>query len=430
MFKKIILLTLLLVFITTTYSKQLLDKVIAVVDNGVITSSELNKQVEITKRQITAQNLPLPLPLAIRKQALQELINLHLQLQMAKQYSISIDNNEVNQAIERIAAMNHITLVEMQEEIKKQGMNWDEYHENIRKEILLSNLQQKVVGREVTITNDQVEHYLNTEGTIPDDRTQLTFHLKNIIVPVSENPSVDELQKARTEATRIIKQLKHASEFTHLLINRPKSTFVLEDNDLGERHLAEYPELYAKELVSMQEGQIVGPLKAGNGFHILKLVSIGGKSSHLVNLTHVRHILLKPDANMLAEDAKKQVYNIYQQLKSGKNFETMAKQYSLDTASAVKGGDLGWVTPGELVPEFEKTMNHLPLNQISTPVKTQFGWHLIEVLGRKQQDDSKAFRKQQIRQYLHQKKFLEAVQNWQQHIRADAYIHVIDKDLA
>jgi peptidyl-prolyl cis-trans isomerase SurA len=195
--------------------------------------------------------------------------------------------------------------------------------------------------------------------------------------------------------------------------------------------LAELPEIFAKEVVNMKAGQVVGPLRTGNGFQLLKLIAIGGENQHhIVTQTHVRHILLKSDASMLPEDSLKQINNIYQQLKSGKDFALMAKQYSLDSSTAVKGGDLGWVGPGELVPEFEKTMNSLPLHKVSHPIKTQFGWHLIEVIARKQKDDSVAFKKQQVRQFLQQRKFAEAVQNWQQHLRTEAYVNIVEKDLA
>jgi peptidyl-prolyl cis-trans isomerase SurA len=216
-----------------------------------------------------------------------------------------------------------------------------------------------------------------------------------------------------------------------LAIEESSDEFALEGGDLGERHLAELPELFAKEVVRMKAGQVSGPIRAGNGFQLIKLIAIGGDNQHhVVTLTHVRHILLKPDAGMLPSEALSQAKNIYQQLNAGKDFALMAKQYSLDSGSAVKGGDLGWVTPGELVPEFEKTMNELAVNKISSPVKTQFGWHLIQVLARKQKDDSDSFKKQQVRQFLQQRKFAEAVQDWQQHIRADAYINIVDKELA
>lgn len=226
-------------------------------------------------------------------------------------------------------------------------------------------------------------------------------------------------------------KIKKGDDFSRLAIENSSGEFALEGGDLGERHLAQLPELFAKEVVNMKVGQVVGPLRAGNGFQLIKLVSIGGeKQHHVITKTHVRHILLKPDPSLLPEDSKKQVNNIYQQVRAGKDFALMAKQYSLDSASAVKGGDLGWVAPGVLVPEFEKAMDKLSVNEISPPVKSQFGWHIIQVLGRKQEDDSEAFKKQQVRQFLQQRKFAEAVQNWQQHIRSDAYVKIIDKELA
>ncbi len=431
MYKRIALICVLLAAVGVTQAKQLLDKVVAVVNNSVITASELDKHVAMAKKQLLAQRIQLPPDSVVRKQVLQHLIDVDLQLQMAKQHGISIDDTELTQAIERIAAANHATLSQMREEIVKQGMGWNEYRESIRKEMILSNLQQKAVGHDVMITNEQVEQYLKTEGDLPVDRTHLTYHLQNIVIPLNEEPSSAQVKKAQATAAQILASIKKGADFSRVAVEKSTGDLVLDGGDLGERHLAELPELFAKEVVNMKVGQVAGPLRAGNGLQLIKLVAIGGEQQqHMVTLTHVRHILLKPDANMLPDDVKKQVNNIYQQLKAGKDFAKMAKQYSLDTGSAVKGGDLGWVTPGELVPEFEKTMNKLALNQVSQPVKTQFGWHLIEVLGRKQQDDSNVFKKQQIRQFLHQRKFAEAVQNWQQHIRTDAYVNIVEKDLA
>ncbi|MBI2785936.1 MAG: peptidylprolyl isomerase [Legionella longbeachae] len=430
MYKKIVLICILLAATGASQAKQVLDKVVAVVNNGVITSSELDKQVELSKKQILAQKMQLPADSVLRKQVLQHMIDVNVQLQMAKQHGLTIDDLELNKAIERIATMNHATLTQLREEIIKQGMTWNEYRENIRKEMLLSQLQQKAVGKDALVTNEQVERYLKTEGGFVD-RSSLTYHLQNIVIPLSEEPTSDQVKKAKSRAELLLKKIKKGDDFSRLAIENSSGEFALEGGDLGDRHLAELPELFAKEVMTMKVGQVVGPLRAGNGFQLIKLVSIGGENQHhVVTTTHVRHILLKTDPSMLPKDSKKQVNNIYQQLRSGKDFALMAKQYSLDSASAVKGGDLGWVTPGVLVPEFEQAMNKLPINEISHPIKSQFGWHIIQVLGRKQQDDSVAFKKQQVRQFLQQRKFAEAVQNWAQHIRSDAYVNIIEKELA
>lgn len=420
------------VFISVThlaFSQQLLDKVVAVVNEEVITSSELDAQVELSKKQMMAQKLEIPQDPALRKQVLQHLIDVQLQLQLAKQHGINIDETELNASIEKIAAMNNLALSQMREEIAKQGMNWKDYRENIRKEMILARLQQQAVGKEIQVTNDQVEHFLKTEDRI--DRANLTYHLQHIVIPLSEEPTPAEITKAKTQASNLLGKIKKGADFSRLAIEESSGDKALEGGDLGERHLAELPEIFAHEVVRMKVGQVTGPLRAGNGFQLIKLVAVGGETlHHMVTQTHVRHILLKSGPSMLPDETAKQINNLYQQLKSGKDFAVMAKQYSVDAASAIKGGDLGWVNSGELVPEFEKAMNALTVNAISKPVKSQFGWHLIQVVARRQKDDSEGFKKQQVRQLLQQRKFGEAVQNWQQHIRTTAYIQVIEKDLA
>lgn len=429
MFKRITLLCILCSVLSIAEGKQLLDKVVAIVNNGVITSSELDAQVELSKKQILAQKMQMPKESVLRKQVLQHLIDVDLQMQLAKQNGIAVDSTELNEAIERIATMNNLTLSQLREEITKQGITWQEYRQNVRKEMIISRVQQKAVGKEVQVTNEQVEQYLKTASTV--DNSALTYHLQNIVIPLTEEPTTEELKSAKANAEKLLAKIRKGEDFSRLAIEESSGELALEGGDLGERHLAELPEIFAKEVVNMKAGQVVGPLRAGNGFQLIKLVAIGGDNQHhVITQTHVRHILLKPDASMLPSDSLKQVKNIYQQIKSGKDFALMAKQYSLDAASAVKGGDLGWVSPGELVPEFEKTMNNLPLHKVSQPVKSQYGWHLIEVIARKQKDDTQAFKKQQVRQFLQQRKFAEAVQNWQQHLRTEAYVNIIEKDLA
>jgi len=429
MYKRVALVCILFASVGFANAKQLLDKVVAVVNTGVITSSELDKQVELTKNQILAQRMQLPEDSVLRKQILHHLIDVDLQLQIAKQHGIKIDNTELNEAIEKIATMNHATLSQLREEITRQGITWSEYRRNIRKEMILSRLQQNAVGKDVVVTNEQVNQYLDSGN--PLDLSALTYHIQNIVIPLNEEPTTEQVKKAKNEAEKLLVRIRKGDDFSRLAIENSSGEFALEGGDLGMRHLAELPEIFAKEVVSMKVGQVVGPLRAGNGFQLVKLVAIGGENQHhVITLTHVRHILLKTDPSMLPSDTIKQVKNIYQQIKAGKDFALMAKQYSLDSASAVKGGDLGWVAPGELVPAFEEMMNKLPLHQVSQPVKTQFGWHLIEVIARKQEDDTAAFKKQQVRQFLQQRKFAEAVQNWQQHIRSEAYINIMEKELA
>lgn len=428
MLKRIML--MLLISTGAVYAASL-NKIVAVVNEGVITESELKRHVEIMKGQIMAGKMQMPEETILRKQVLQHLIDMDIQLQIAKQNNLAVDEKELSAAIQKIAEANKITLDTLKTVLAQQGMDWDVYRENIKREMLLTRLQQNAVGKSVAVVTDQqVQDFIKTNGTNIDP-TSSTFHIQNIVIPLPESPTSEQVTQAKVKAAHLLARIEKGEDFNRLAIEESSGEFALIGGDLGERNLAQLPEIFAREVVRMKPGEVSGPLRTGNGFQLIKLVSVGGGNQiHLVNKTHVRHILVKKDSNVGEAQAERQINNIYQQLKSGKDFALMAKQYSLDAATAIKGGDLGWVTAGELVPEFEKVMDKLSVNKISTPVKTPFGWHLIQVLGRKTEDDTEAFQKQRVRNFLQQRKFTEAVQNWQQHLRGNAYINILDKDLA
>lgn len=419
----------LLIIPTLLFAGEPLDKVVAIVNDSVITESELNQQVDIFRHELESKRMQLPDEVALRKQVLQHLIEVDIQLQVAKQNDVTVDNADLNNAIEKIASQNKLTLTQLRDAVSQQGMSWRWYRENIRKEMIINRLQQKAVGPDVAaVSKQQVEDYLKTAKE--DEKMQQTYHLQNIVIPLSEEPTTEQLKKAEQKAKNILARLKKGEDFNRIALAESSGEFALDGGDLGERRLAELPEIFARQVVYMQVGEVAGPIRTGNGYQLIKLVAIGGNNQHHeVKKTLVRHILLKQGVRMTAEEAKKQANNIYLQLKAGKNFALMAKKYSHDTATAVKGGDLGWVSSGELVPAFEEAMDKLPLKQVSRPVKTPFGWHLIEVLERKSVDDSESFKRQQVRQFLQHRKFAEAVQNWQQHMKSQAYINIVDKQL-
>lgn len=429
MFRKIALVCLLLPTWALAEQVQPLDKVVAIVNDDVVTESELVSQVAALRQQLQAKNVALPSDKVLRKQILQHLIDVNLQLQMAKRNDVTIDDAEINAAIAKIAENNKISLTQLREAVAHEGLDWNVYRGNIKKEMLISRLQQQAVGKEIVVTPKQVEDYLKSPEY--NQQKNASYHVYNIVVPLPENPSTADVKKADAKARALLVKINKGANFSELALAESSGEFALEGGDLGVRHLAELPELFAKKIITMHVGEVAGPIRAANGFQLIKLAAIAEEDvHHTVTKAHVRHILVKQDSSMTADDALKQVQNIYQQLKSGKDFTSMAKTYSVDAASAVNGGDLGWVDSSDLVPEFAKSMETLPLHQLSKPVKSAFGWHLIEVLERKKVDDSKSYQRQQVRQFLTQRKFAEAAQNWVQHIRTDAYIKVMDKALA
>jgi len=406
-----------------------LDKVVAVVNDGVITQSEFNTQLDMWRQQLRARKAEMPPESALQKQVLNRLIDEALQLQLAKANGVVIDNGELDETISKIAADNHMTLATLREALQKEGLTFDAYRENLRKEMLIARMQQQAVGRDIVISTQQVEDYLKT--SVEADKSEHVFHVQHIVIPLSEEPTPGELKKAEAKAQVLLHKIKDGEDFSRLAIAESHGEYALEGGDLGERHLAELPTIFAKKVAHMKAGEVAGPVRTGNGFQLIKLVSTNhADTHHAVAKTHVRHILVKQDASLTEAQAEKQIENLYQQLKSGKSFAEVAKQHSMDVGSASKGGDLGWVTPEELLPAFSAVMTDLALNTISKPVKTGFGWHLIEVLERKEMDDSDAFQRLQVGQYLHQRKFGEAIESWQQHVRGTSYINIIEKDLA
>jgi peptidyl-prolyl cis-trans isomerase SurA len=433
MYKPMAYLTYLLFLLSITLNNafaEQLDHVVAIVNEGVITSTELNEQVNILRGQMLAHKVEVPPAVTLRKQVLQRLIDADLTLQLAKRNNMSIDDQELDAALNKIATDNKLSFAQLQEAVQHEGLSWNKYREKMRKEILMMRLQQKAVGHEVQVSAEQVEDYLKT---VPknQERAGATFQLQDLLIPLSEEPTSDQVKKAREKVSLALAKIHKGVSFDRIILEESNSDFTLQENDLGMRHLAELPEIFAKAAINMQVGEVQGPLRTGNGFHLIRLTAIGGDTGkHEVKKTHVRHILLKADTSMTSFEAQRQVNNLYQQLKSGKSFEKLAKQYSLDPVSAAKGGDLGWVVPGELVPEVEKAMDKLAIHQVSKPIKSTFGWHLIEVLERKTVNDTESFKRQQVRNFLQQRKFSEAVANWQQHMRTSAYIKIMDKELA
>ncbi len=429
MLKRVLFCLMLLPTLAVAEVPHPLDRVVAVVNDDVITASELDEQTEVMRQQLLAKKMQLPSDAILRKQVLQHLIDVDLQLQLAKNNNITIDSTELDESIAKIAAENKLSLTQLREELGKQGLTWDGYRDNVRREMLIARIQQRSVGKDIVVSTQQVNDYLKTSKN--NEKIQQLFHVENIVIPLPEEPTTEQLKKAREKARLLLTKIKQGEDFNRLAIAESSGDYALEGGDLGERHLAELPEVFANEVLRMKVGDVAGPIRTGIGFQLIRLVSVNeNKDHHEVTKTHVRHILLKQDANMTTAEANKQINNLYQQLKSGKDFALMAKQYSLDAASAANGGDLGWVMSDELVPAFAKAMNALPLHVVSKPVKSLFGWHLIEVMERKTEDDSAMFQRQQVRQFLQQRKFAEAVQNWQQHIRTDAYVNVMDTELA
>ncbi len=406
-----------------------LDRVVAVVNEKVVTRHELNKQLESTRQQMQAKKMPRLPEEMLEKQVLNQLITQSLQLQIADQSGIVIDDAEVDETIQKIAKDNHLNLTTFRKTLAKEGITFDAYREDLKKEMAIARMQQQAVGRDVMVSAEQVEDYLKTEQA--KAQAAKRFHVQHIVVALDDEPTPEQLRGAEKKAAAVLKKVKQGVPFEQVATMTSSEDYMVDSADLGERHLAELPEVFAEAVQRMKAGEVKGPLRTGNGLQLIKLVAVSEENKqHEVLKTHVRHILVKADASTTEAEARKRIDNLYEQLKSGKSFASLAKQYSKDVASGAEGGDLGWVTAEELVPAFAEVMKTLPLKTVSHPIKTGFGWHLMEVLERKKVDDSDAYQRQQVRVLLHQRKFMEAVENWQQQVRSTAYVDILDEALA
>jgi len=288
--KKLFLLGLLLPTISFAQAKpQDLDHIVAVVNDDVITASELNKRVMLIKEQSRANNMQIPSDAALRKQVLQQLIDVDLELQLAKANNLQVDNNQLNQAVRDIAKRNGLSVTQMKQKVEAQGQSYANYRKEIRKEILISQIQQQAVGKDIIVSDDQVDTFLKEFNNDPNRKE---YHVKNILIPLPESASAEQIKMAKTKANNIIKQLKQGSNFSEIAMAESSSQTALQGGDLGWRKKAELPSAFAKYVVNMKPGDIEGPIQASNGIHIIKLVDSKSSESQL-DRTQAQQLLFK-----------------------------------------------------------------------------------------------------------------------------------------
>lgn len=399
-----------------------IDRIVAIVDQTVITEQELESRIRTVTAQFKKQGTDLPEESILRKQILERLISDALQLQYAAQTGLKIDDNQLDKTIERIADQNQMTLTEFGEALAKDGISMRKFRSDIRSEITIARLREREVDGRVNVTESEIDNYLTTQAS--RNESQDEFEISHIIVRTPEEGATEDIQKAKAKIDDAVKQLSKGASFAKVSASVSDAPNALEGGNLGWKKGAQMPALFLDALNAMQVGDISPVLRSPSGFHILKLTNKRGGSSPLViEQTHARHILIKLSEVMNEKDGKAKMDNIKERLDNGEKFEVLARQFSEDS-TASNSGDLGWVNPGDTVPQFEKAMNELKDGQISEPVRTQFGWHVIQVLERRKQDMSKEAARLKARQEIRARKADEAYQDWIQELRDRAYVEL------
>ena len=397
-----------------------IDSVVAVVNDDVITRNELDDRIREVVRQLHRQNTPLPAEDVLQKQILERMITDMLQRQYARENGVRVDDTQLNLAITRIAQQNNFpSLDAFRAKLEADGVDYMKFREEIRSEIISTRLRKREVESKLVISEREVDDYLANKARIGSQGEE--FHLAHILVVVPEQASAAKIQAARERAEQALSKLNGGADFAQVAASISDAKDALKGGDLGWHSGDTIPPLFMNVLQNMKPGQVSAVLRSSSGFHILKLLEKRSANAPVViTQTHARHILIKTSEIMPEAEAKKRIMEIKQRIEAGADFAEQAKRYSQD-GSAQQGGDLGWLSPGETVPEFEEEMNKLKPGQMGV-VQSQFGWHLIQVLARRDTDVSEQQKRQQARIAIGTFKSDELFQDWLRQLRDRAFI--------
>jgi peptidyl-prolyl cis-trans isomerase SurA len=397
-----------------------LDRIVAVVNNEVITRADLDKRYAAAALQLTRQGTPLPPRTALEKQILDRLITDRVQLQLAKETGLRVDDAELDRAIQRIAQDNKITLEQMRATLEKDGVPFPRFREDIRDQIILSRLRQREVDNRIVVSEGEIESFISAQQGLAGRGEQ--FNLSHILVTIPENAGPQQIQARRDRAEQALQQLRTGADFRQVAAAFSEAPDALEGGAMGWRDGARLPTLFLEALKTLQVGAVSPLLRSANGFHIIRLNERRSSTAPvIVHRTHARHILIKTNELVPQAEARRKIEALKERLDNRADFAELARLNSED-ASGSKGGDLGWLSPGDTVPEFEGAMNALAVGEISAPVQTPFGWHLIQVLERRDEDMSRDRQRLAAQSALRARKSDEAYQEWVRQLRDRAYI--------
>ncbi len=402
-----------------------LDRIRVVVNDNVITELELKQRLNAVVKQLQKQGTQLPDRAVLEKQVLERMITEMLQMQFAKESGVRVDDAQLEKALTRIAQQNHFeSVAAFRAKLEKDGVDFTQFREEIRGEIVSVRLREREVDSKLVVSESDIEDYLATQARQGNKGEEL--QLAHILVVVPEQASADSIQTYRRKAEEALSKLKAGASFAQVAAGYSDAKDALQGGLIGWRPADRLPSLFADPLQKMKPGEVSGILRSPNGFHIIKLIDRRSSDTPVfITQTHARHILIKTSELVSESEAKARLLEIKQRIDKGADFAEQARLHSED-GSAAQGGDLGWLSPGETVPEFEKAMDALKIGQISGLVQSGFGWHLIQVLERRNTDVSTEQKKQQARAAIRSYKSEDAYQDWLRQLRDRAYIEYRD----
>ena len=408
------------VLLSPIASAQMLNRIVAVVNDDVVLESELNSKLQIVREQLAAQNTQLPPDDVLRQQVLERVILDQLQLQLALRNNIQVDDETLNASLRNIAQQNNMDLDQFRATLEREGHSFAAFREEIRSQIIISRLHQQMVGNRINVTEQEIDNLLDNEKAWGGSERE--YHLGHILIAVPDGATPETIREAQTKAEGVVQRLREGADFAATAVSVSSGQTALEGGDLGWRKAGQLPTLLVEIVHDLQTGQITDPIRAAGGFHIVKLIDQRGDGRHVITQTHARHILLQPDELMSVTEVRLRLEQLRERIIGGEDFAALARSHSKDKLSASKGGDLGWVNPGDLVPRFEEAMNNLRPGEISPVVESRFGFHIIEVLDRRDYDSTDEFKRNQARELIRKRKIDEELALWRRRLRDEAYV--------
>ncbi|MEW5770737.1 MAG: peptidylprolyl isomerase [Pseudomonadota bacterium] len=397
-----------------------IDRVVAVVNNGVITQFELRTRMEQVLRQLAGQNTQAPPRRVLEKQVLERMITERALLQIAEDTNVRVDGAQLDRAIANIAQRNNLSPEAFRKALEAEKTDFAAFREQIRTEMIVARLRDREVESRIVVTDAEIDNYLASSER--DANQQDEYNLAHILVLAPEGASPEQLAELRAKAEKALAELKGGADFAQVSAAYSDAQNALQGGGLGWRAQAQLPALFTDAVKDLKPGETTGILRSANGFHVLKLLDKRGKNVQLViTQTHARHILIKTNEVVSDQDARTRLLQLKERVENGASFEELAKLHS-DDLSASKGGDLGWLNPGDTVPDFERAMDALQPNQVSAPVRSPFGWHLIQVLERRDQDVTQERKRLEARRAIRARKADEAFDDWVRQARDRAYV--------
>jgi peptidyl-prolyl cis-trans isomerase SurA len=393
----------------------------AVVNNEVVLESEL-LELEATFRQKLAESGRADIPeAALRKEVLERAILQHLQLQRAQEMGVKVSDESVNQALRRVAKQNDLSLREFQEVLAQDGYDFTEFRESIRDEMIVGQLRKREVDDKILVSNREVDNFISTQA-VQEGTATTSYHIFHILIAVAEDPTTEQLAAGQQKVDEVYRLLDEGGDFEKLAITHSSGENALNGGEVGWRQEADLPGLFVDVVSSLAENEVSEPIRSGAGFHLLKVTEKRTDSAHLVKQTLVSHILVKSDQGVSEAAAKSRLEKLQERILNGDDFAEIARAHSDDPGSAIEGGSLGWTSPGVMVAEFEEVMNIMSIGETSDVFKSRFGWHLLKVFDRREENMAEEFKRNQARQQIYQRKAAEELENWLRQMRDEAYV--------